>query len=502
MSSITLNDSMESVRLRRTEFQAFRELIYRQTGITLADNRLQLVESRLRKRLRKLGLTSYRRYFDYLQDQDSNGSEMQEMINRVTTNKTDFFREEHHFEYLQKTVFPEIIRQAEAGLRPPSLRIWSAACSTGEEPYSLAMTVQESFAHLSGWDIRILATDIDTQVLSTAESGIYHEEKAETVSRDFLQKYFLKGSGEHAGHVMIRPELAAAITFRQLNLMDSQWPVNTRFDAIFCRNVLIYFDNDTQDQLMRQFGQYLKPDGYLFIGHSESLSRLSDLYQRVGKTIYRFHDAAPAGAPEATASPMAPVTVSPSPPGASVNPGLTAGPSGQADYRSIIVGELHASHEPCQISTILGSCVATCLYDPVAKIGGMNHFALPNSMEGLRRNAAYGVNAMELLINRIMDLGGDRRRLRAKVFGGARVLADSSRNIGDMNARFVRQFLATECIPVESRYLGGDRGMQVIFETHTGRARVRHIDTTEDVPVSHVATQSCNTVLDGGVTLF
>ncbi|MCA9058483.1 MAG: protein-glutamate O-methyltransferase CheR, partial [Planctomycetaceae bacterium] len=227
----------EEVGLTSSEYRLFRDLIYGKTGISLAENKMDLLEARLRKRLRALAMPSYAEYFSFLEHSDPAGVELQQMINRVTTNKTNFFREDHHFTYLSNVVFPDLIEKAARGERPERLRIWSAACSTGEEPYSLAMTVKEVFAGCPGWDIRILATDIDTDVISAGQSAIYHEEKTEDVPQHLLKRYFLKGSGSSTGRVMLRPEVTELVTFRQLNFLDPQWPINTHFDVIFCRNV-------------------------------------------------------------------------------------------------------------------------------------------------------------------------------------------------------------------------------------------------------------------------
>ena len=283
----TFCDSRPDIVLKPAQFRRFRDLVYRTTGISLADNKLELVQSRLRKRLRHHRLTSYGAYYDLLDSGDPNGDELQEMINRVTTNKTSFFREEHHFEYLSNVVFPRLIDEANSGQRKKKLRIWCAAASTGEEPYSLAITVRDTFAKLHGWDIRILASDIDTAVLETARSGIYSEERVEELPLETLREHFLRGSGGDGASVMVRPFRIEPLSFRRVNLLDSEWPIRTQFDVIFIRNVLIYFDQSTHDHLMRRMADYLVPDGSLFIGHSESLSRLNDVWRRVDKTVYQ-----------------------------------------------------------------------------------------------------------------------------------------------------------------------------------------------------------------------
>ena len=501
VTATPLYETPKVISLRPPQFRLFRDLVYRTTGISLADNKLELVQSRLQKRLRHLKLNSYNAYFDFLENEDPDGCELQQMINRITTNKTSFFREEHHFDHLRDVVFHRLIDEANQGHRQKKLRIWCAASSTGEEPYSLAMTVRDTFANLPGWDIRILASDIDTNVLDTARSAIYSDTVADVLPAETLKKHFFRGNGSSSSKVMVRPETAELVTFRQVNLLDPAWPIRTQFDVIFCRNVLIYFDQPTHDRLMSRMAEFLTTDGSLFIGHSESLSRLNDVYVRVGKTVYQRTDAGAANVPLVTgrstgnAGPMSePVQES------------SATTLEKLTRKSIIVGDVFSSKTPAEISTVLGSCIAVCLFDEAAQVGGMNHFALPSGSSDARTTASFGVHAMELLINQIMQIGGDRRRLKAKVFGGANVLRSTSRGqIGQRNAEFIRNFLSTESIPIEAEHLGGDSGMQVLFETHTGRARLKLLDRdiAQEVDKQLALTQPAETNnVPGDVTLF
>ena len=510
----------EDVPLPDTHFRLFRDLIYKQTGISLADNKLEFVQSRLRKRLRHHDLSSYKQYYDLLENDDPSGVEMQQMINRITTNKTHFFRERHHFEYLRDTVFAKLINEAKQGLRPRKLRIWCAAASTGEEPYTLAMTVRDSFAKHPGWDIRILSSDIDTNVLELAQQARYANHKVEDLPAEIRVKHFEKLGDE----VRVRPETAELVTFRQVNLLEPNWPIRTQFDAIFCRNVLIYFDQETQNTLMRRMAQYLQSDGYLFIGHSESLSSINDTYKRVGKTVYQHVNAPPDHSSAHHVGPtMATVphaTVVATPPSPHMNPASAAPqtpvpptrpvypqvpPAAPLERARIVVGDVRASTEPLEISTVLGSCIAVCLFDTQNRIGGMNHFALPTVFKSERAVASFGVHAMELLINEIMMLGGDRRYFQAKVFGGANVLNLSDKgNVGKRNAAFIREFLENESIPILAEYLGGERGMQVLFETHTGRARMKLLDQSSTAKVDQEAAsqQAAPPQPQADITLF
>lgn len=271
------------------EFQGFRELILRETGIFLSDAKRQLVTSRLAKRLRQLHLQSFGQYYELVTKGDDSGQELMQMINCITTNKTDFFRENHHFEFLRNRVIHEVReRAARGGAR--KIRIWSAACSSGEEPYTIAMTLREALDNnLYGWDVRILASDIDTQILQKAAQGVYPAERFADVPSELMQRYFLRGKGQWQGHLKARKELTDLITFRRINFVEKPWPINAKFDVIFCRNVIIYFNRDVQSQLFDEMAKFMTPDSYLFVGHSENLHWHHKL-KSVGGTIYRLKE--------------------------------------------------------------------------------------------------------------------------------------------------------------------------------------------------------------------
>jgi chemotaxis protein methyltransferase CheR len=281
-------------RISDKEFRAFRELIFAEAGISLSDAKRVLVCSRLSRRLRHYGFETFSQYYDHLMSGDPAGDERLKMINCITTNKTDFFREMHHFEFLRSQFFPELReRVLRGGAR--RLRIWSAGCSSGEEPYSIGMTVRDVFGFLPGWDIKMLASDIDTDMLSAAERAIYPAERLESVPAEHQRRYFLRGRGEWAGYFKVRSELRDLVTFRRINFADAAWPIQTRFDVIFCRNVIIYFNRETQRRLFERLATYLQPDGCLMVGHSESLQWLSDLFVPLRGTIYRLRDARQSG---------------------------------------------------------------------------------------------------------------------------------------------------------------------------------------------------------------
>ena len=239
------------------------------------------IDTRLARRVRALGLPDFASYCDYLQN-SGDEAETTELINAVTTNLTAFFRENHHFEYLRDHAIPERM-QAAGGNR--NISIWSAGCSTGEESYSLAMTVGEMEDKLRGWNVDIAAADIDSNVVATASAGVYRSDRVEGLPKSRLRRWFLKGTGSRAGHVRVKPELRQRIGFGLLNLMQS-WRQDPK-DIIFCRNVIIYFDKESKKKLADRFADVIKPGGFLFIGHSESLFKVTDRFELIGKTIYR-----------------------------------------------------------------------------------------------------------------------------------------------------------------------------------------------------------------------
>ncbi len=281
---------MEEITLTRDEFQLFRKLIHQSAGIALTEAKMQLVQSRLRKRVVAHGLSSFRAYYDLLMERGDRDPEMGLFVNCITTNKTDFFREPHHFNFVTDTVIPEMVQRARQGECQQRLRVWHAGCSTGEEPYTLAITLTEALQGRGRWDVRQLASDIDTNVLAHAEKGIYEEERLHPVPEPLRRKHFLRGTGEQQGCYQVRQNLRDQIAFRQINLLAPEWPIrrDVQFDMIFCRNVIIYFDKPTQRALFARYQALLRPGGYLFIGHSESLLGISEAFDNLGHTIYRL----------------------------------------------------------------------------------------------------------------------------------------------------------------------------------------------------------------------
>lgn len=266
------------------DFHFIRDLVMDRTGISLSDNKRDLVYGRLSRRLRVLNLTLFSDYCSLLQKGE--GDEMTNFVNAITTNLTSFFREDYHFDFLGKTLIPNLMKQKIAAKAERKIRIWSAGCSTGEEPYSIAMVVKEALGRDQSWDVKILATDLDTKVLEKGSSGIYDQSRVEGLSKSRLQNWIRKGSRQNEGMVLVSPELRKMITFKQLNLMN-EWPMSGPFDLIFCRNVVIYFNKPTQEVLFNRYADYLDHEGHLFLGHSETMFKKTERFELIGKTIYR-----------------------------------------------------------------------------------------------------------------------------------------------------------------------------------------------------------------------
>ena len=272
--------SEKEFELTDVEFKRLRDLVHERTGIALSEGKREMLYGRLARRLRKLNMTSFGNYCD-LVEQGANG-ELQELTNAITTNLTSFFRENHHFELLSGEVLPQV-EAARAGTQ--RIRLWSAGCSTGEEPYCLAIVMREMLAHLPEWDIKLLATDIDSKVVATAAEGLYAADRFTGAQTERLGNWFAPVAAR-PGFNEASPELKSLITFKQLNLLDP-WPMNGPFDIIFCRNVVIYFDKATQRTLFDRMAELQEPGGWLFIGHSESLLNVTRHYKLVGRTVYR-----------------------------------------------------------------------------------------------------------------------------------------------------------------------------------------------------------------------
>lgn len=287
MTKKSLNENrLFTAALSMDDFQHLSEFIRKRSGIKVPPSKKTMIEGRLRKRLRSLGMDSYEDYCDFLFSPAGIESESVHMIDMITTNKTDFFREPEHFTYLVNKVLPELRDNYGLGLKKP-LHIWSAGCSSGEEPFTLAMVVSEFKEMDSGFNFSILATDICTQVLEKAARGIYDHERIEPVPMPLRKKYLLKSRNKRAALVKIAPELRALVRFKRLNFMDEDFRIREPIAVIFCRNVLIYFDKNTQERLLARFCRQLIPGGYLFTGHSESLQGMNLPLDNITTTVYQ-----------------------------------------------------------------------------------------------------------------------------------------------------------------------------------------------------------------------
>ncbi|OHV12036.1 CheR family methyltransferase [Kushneria phosphatilytica] len=258
-----------------TDFEKVRQLIHQRAGIALAMHKREMVYSRLARRLRALGHKSFKQYLQALEGQGEKGAEWEHFVNALTTNLTSFFREAHHFPLLA-----EHVRN-----RSEPVRIWCCAASTGEEPWSLAITLSEALGSRAS-NARIIATDIDTRALEVARQGIYPMNQIERLSEQQRKSYFQRGTGARSGMARINAALRAMVEFRPLNLLESGWGLEGQFDAIFCRNIMIYFDKPTQKKLLERFVPLLKDDGLLFAGHSENFTYLTDAFRLRGHTVY------------------------------------------------------------------------------------------------------------------------------------------------------------------------------------------------------------------------
>lgn len=268
------------------EFGRIRDFVERNLGIRLPDSKKVMVESRLQKHLIRLGTADFGEYCHNLFDQQPPREELQYFIDLITTNKTDFFREPGHFEYLKRQILPEYLEGAQGSGHAP-FRVWSAGCSSGEEPYTLIMVLEEFLREGRDFSYQVLASDISEKVLTQAKSGVYDQERIATLPRLLKERYFLKAKKAGDSRVRIKPEYRAKVSYYQVNFMDTKYPVGTGLNAVFFRNVMIYFEKPTQREIILKLYSHLKPGGYLFLGHSESLTGIDVPLKNVSATVYR-----------------------------------------------------------------------------------------------------------------------------------------------------------------------------------------------------------------------
>jgi len=277
----SLKFELKKISLSDEEFEKLRDLVYKISGISLANTKKELVISRFSKRVKALKLNSFSDYYELLVS-PGGFSEVQNFINSITTNKTDFFRESHHFDFIVSTFIPQIVAAGK-----PVVRIWSAACSTGEEPYTIAMVMSKYLCEPHGIPVKILATDIDTNVLKTAARGVYDSHAIGQVPEKYLKRYFLRGKDDNFGLYKIKEEIRKMVTFKQLNFIAPEYPITSTFDIIFCRNVIIYFSPETKKMVVGKLFRYLNEGGYIMMGHSETLFNMIEGLVYLKNTVYQ-----------------------------------------------------------------------------------------------------------------------------------------------------------------------------------------------------------------------
>jgi len=419
------------VAISELDFAAFQSLAYDAAGISLPANKREMLVTRLARRLQALGLPGYRAYYQLLMSGDPTGDEREHFINCITTNKTDFFREPHHFDFLREHLIPELRARVASGA-PRRLRIWSAACSTGEEPYSIAMVAHRELAR-DGYEIEIVASDIDTAVLARAHDGHYANARIAEIPPEHRLRY-LERTGDDW---RIRDELRSIVQFHQINLIHDRFPFQGAFDAIFIRNVIIYFDRPSQGALFRRLRSYLADTSYLFLGHSESLLHISDAFMTAGRTTYR-----PRAARRRATTIKRIATQA-----------IKLPPSGSL-----------ASEHTVRIDVVVGPGVSACMFDPAAKVGGMVELQAGGDDEPGR--------SLEQLIAQLVAQGASRGALRAKLVGGGAATPDD-RDLAARSVDLAEAFLQRAGIPVAAKRVGGPSRLEVQFFTDSGRLLLR-----------------------------
>lgn len=432
------------------DLNRLRRLIYETAGITLSPEKKLMLEGRLKRRMSRLNLKSCSDYCKYLfASSVPDPEEMVHLLDAVTTNKTDFFRERAHFDYLTANALPDVMAR-NRGNR--DLLIWSAGCSSGEEPYTLAMVLNEWAKAHPGFRFRVLATDISTTILEKAAMGIYSSEAVAPVPIALRREYFMRSRNPELDRLRVVPELRTMVEFRRLNLMED-FAIPQPVDIIFCRNVVIYFDRPTQERLFAKFCRQLAAGGYLFVGHSESLHQMDLPLAPIAPAIYRK---------------TLPATQVPT--NESVVPEVYLQP-----------GEIHLSRSPVILKTVLGSCVGVTFWSKRLGAGALCHGVLPRCPKQVQGQEAYRYVdfAIRDLARRFDAMGALRRELQVKVFGGADVLPTAHNparpTVGDQNWHTALDILRAENLAVMASDVGGTLGRSLHFETETGRVYVRRL---------------------------
>lgn len=432
-------------------FVRFSKFIQSEFGIKMPDAKKVMLQARLQKRLWKLGFDSFDDYCDYVFSSEGLQNEVIHMIDVVTTNKTDFFREPKHFEYLVQSALPELINRN--GVRK-QLTVWCAGCSTGEEPYSLAMILNEYVEQHHGFDFFILATDISTKVLQQATLGIYDTDRIEPVPADLRRKYLLKSKEKGKSLVRVAPELRSHIRFRRVNIVEKDFGFREQMDIIFCRNVIIYFDRSTQEGVLERICQHLSPGGYLFTGHSETLNGMHLPLIPAAHTVYQKDR------PTSAETELPVVYLKPA--------------------------EMLVREKPGIIRTILGSCIAVTMFNRRLGITAICHALLPKcpspaeAQEHLSK-LKYVDTVIPEMIRRIRNFGVEPDEIEVKLFGGSDMLgatqveAGRDQPVGRLNIETAKQVLHAEHLVVSVTDVGGKFGRKIFFYTHTGEVLLKRL---------------------------
>jgi chemotaxis protein methyltransferase CheR len=432
-------------------FARFSRFIQAEIGIKMPGAKKTMLQARLQKRLWKLGISSFDEYCDYLFSSEGMENELPHMIDVVTTNKTEFFREPKHFEYLIQHVLPDLIERK--GLRE-RLMVWCAGCSTGEEAYSLAMVLSEFADQTPGFQFFILGTDISTKVLEQAQGGIYEQERIETVPTWMRKRYLLKSRDQAKPLVRIVPELRTFVRFRRLNFMDKHFGLREPMDIIFCRNVIIYFDRLTQETVLNRICRYLNPEGYLFTGHSETLSGMNLPLIPVAHTVYQ----------------------------------RTVITDHHTDLPVIYLkpAELWVTDRPTIVRTVLGSCLAVTMFNHRLGVSAACHALLPHHDKKEPRSTnpserfKYVDRVIPEMVARMRDYGIRLEGIEVKVFGGADMLSsqieqDRNQPVGKLNVEMALKMIEAEGLQLKASDVGGAFGRKIFFYTHTGEVLLKRL---------------------------
>ena len=440
-------------------FESFSTFLKAEIGIALPDAKKLMLQARLQKRLREVGLPTFEQYYDYVFSPAGLENELPRMIDAVTTNKTEFFREADHFEFLTQEALPRILRR-KGRFKPVTL--WSAGCSSGEEPYTLAMTLNE-LKEQSGGELHfaIMATDISEHMLEQAKLGVYPQERIAAVPKNLRTKYFLKSKATHPAMVRIVPELRALVAFRWLNLMEQNFGIREGLDIIFCRNVLIYFERATQEMVLDRICRHLKPGGYLFSGHSETLTGFSLPLQSVAHAIHRKI--------------------------------VQTYEEAELPLKHLNPGEVVVTEKPAVVRTVLGSCIAVTMFNHRLRVAAICHALLPHCKEQDREAEPeqerwkYVDAVIPEMVRRMRQYGVELKEIEVKVFGGADVLSarigeSANPTVGRANIAMAFRIIEAEQLQLKVSDVGGPRGRKIFFYTHNGEVLVKRLAKSERVP--------------------